>query len=170
MVGIYATSRQTPNGVTMTDTKTATTSSPADIEDLKTRLSALALTSPTEAGIKTTEMLSAEGCADVEQYSGVSLVTINHKDGTQHVYIIHGVFFVELQKVEATEVADAGKPYWKPDQNFSFCLMSSDEFVADVCVKGNGIFHWPRTDSFYRIPPWYHNKIAEGVLAMRARS
>jgi hypothetical protein len=146
----------------------------AKLDEMARQLAGLGIRSPpaaaaAAAGVKTTEMLSAHGCQDVEQYVGVALCTVQHKDGTAHVYIMHGVFYQELPTVDPADVAALGLAFFEPDHNFAFCIFAADEFVQDVCIKGNGLVHWPRTGHYYLIPEFYQTKIALGLHTIRAR-
>ena len=144
--------------------------SKADI-GLSESLLALALHSPSPAdagarGVQTTQSLSSNGCAALEQYAGVTLATIHAKDGSQHLYLMHGVFYQELQPLSVPP----DKPFHKPHHDFAFCIYSSDEFLRDVCEQGHDTIYWPRTRRFYSIPDWYRQKIATGLAAFRSAS
>jgi len=117
--------------------------------------------------MKTTETLSAAGCTDLEQYSSVALATIHAKDGSVHIYLIHGVFFDEMTPIEEKEFLELKVPHHVPDQNFSFCLYSVDEFVEEVCKKGGNYLFWPRTQKYYQIPKWYQEKLPNSLNALR---
>jgi hypothetical protein len=145
------------------------------VENVVEKLAKLVVKSPSKedawsAGVKTTESLSASGCTDVERWGGVTLATIHGKDGNPHVYIITGVFFDEMQPMEEVDFAKLNQPFHTPDKDFAFCIYSVNEFIEDVCKKGQHNIYWPRTKKYYTVPAWYQQAIPNALASFRNHS
>jgi hypothetical protein len=143
-----------------------------NVKSLKEKMAALAVKSPEKevskaAGVKTTESLSAATCTDVERWSGVTIATIQHKDGTAHVYIITGVFFQEMTPMDEVDFAKLSQPYLLPDIDYGFYIFSVNEFIEDVCKKAQHNLYWPRTKKYYTVPQWYQQNIPIALQTLR---
>ena len=112
-------------------------------------------------GIKTTEFLTNPKCKDIERYTGVTLTTISHLDGSVHLYLLLGVLWTELKAIDPVELIKNKLPYYKADSNFAFAIQSLDDFLEDVCNRGKCNIYWERTDKYYQIPPEYHKLMIE---------
>lgn len=121
-----------------------------------------------EKVLKTPETLSVAGNADIEQHTNVTLATIHAKDGSVHVYLIHGVYFQEMTPIEEKAFLELKVPFHTPDQDYAFCLYSLDEFIAEVCEKGGHYLYWPRTKRYYQVPTWYQDKLPKSLANLRS--
>lgn len=138
----------------------------ADTKDTK------ATFSPSEeaaikAGIKTTRSLSSSpNSGDLEQYTGVSVLTMHGKDGLIRVYLSFGVYYTELTPLTDAESKQLAV-YHQVHKDFAFCIYSLDEFIEDVGKKGGYHLFWPRTKQYFSIPLWYRAKLDEALSAFR---
>ena len=123
------------------------------------------------AGIKTTESLGAKDASedDLEQYSGVTLITNHAKDNSVHLFLLFGFVFVELTPIEPEVLIRFGERYHAPSQNYSFCIYSLDEFIQDVCKTGAGNIFWPRTNKYYKIPSWFQDRCTKALQIFRKK-